>query len=87
MTLAEIFQAAFKRVKNPETWCQEHIALDRDGQSLETANDPHAVKWCSLGALFKTSCFAPNWTSIEDPWTKLAGIACHGSTTPTPTPR
>ena len=55
MTLVRnhLSQKAHQLLISPETWCQESPAEDQLGHKLQ-ASDPHAVKWCALGAIQRT---------------------------------
>jgi len=44
----EIFQEAFAKVRNPETWCQVDMYTDADGVPCASWL---GVKFCSIGAI------------------------------------
>ena len=50
MTDAEIFQAAFALIRNPDAWIQTVYAKDSDGCSI-APNSERAVSFCSIGAI------------------------------------
>lgn len=50
MNAKEVFQAAFAKVKNPETWCQGAAVQDLNGNAV-SEDDPAACRFCSWGAL------------------------------------
>jgi tRNA U34 5-methylaminomethyl-2-thiouridine-forming methyltransferase MnmC len=49
-----LLEAAFKLVKNPETWTTETFARNSEGLSVNSS-DPTACKFCSEGAVHQAA--------------------------------
>ena len=48
-TTADKLREAKALIEDPERWCQNHYALDADGNSVRMLGQK-AVRWCAIGA-------------------------------------
>jgi hypothetical protein len=50
LSVRDVLVAARKTLTNLKHWTQRYYAKDENGDYVE-ANNPHAVCWCSIGAI------------------------------------
>jgi hypothetical protein len=48
--LATAYRRAWKRIENPDHWCSNAFAVDRQNRSV-TPESRNAVRWCAVGTL------------------------------------
>jgi len=50
----EVLEKAFPLIQNPDTFTKDYLARDEGNIPIEPTN-PHAVCWCSVGAVMKVA--------------------------------
>ena len=65
---------AFKVIFDEDKWCRRALCRDVEGEQLFDPQDPKAVQWCLLGALYKQEDFSQETLTFIGNYAKRKGI-------------